>query len=287
MCTSRRQICGVRRRSSKKALKYYVGALVDIADALSVILARHAAKERREKELGQLTHELKVPLVAIRGAAEFMRRTPGVKNVFDYDYIGDILSWSELMARLIDKADTMRFSGEKLNIKTTRIFILRDVIASAIRQTKLLLEERGFTLTNINYSKEQFQIFPPLWVDRNMFQQVMFNLLINAIKFAYKDPNAFRVEIEGNETDLTIVFRDWGPGIDEGLEELIFEEGFRGPNAEEFDVTGQGLGLWMVRQIIEAHGGKVKVTNRQWPTEFTIWLPRSLTSQPPILDKGD
>jgi nitrogen-specific signal transduction histidine kinase/ligand-binding sensor protein len=276
-----------KKTPDTERLSFYAEALTDIAATLSMVMTRHAVKERREKQLGRLTHELKVPLVAIRGATEFIMRTPSVKKFFDYDYPGDIWSWTELMGRLIDKADALRYSGEKLNIVPVQTFILRDVIASAIRQTSLLLEERGFSTMNINYNKENLHRFPPLWIDRNMFQQVVFNLLVNSVKYAYKDPRAFRVEIEGNEIDLTMIFRDWGPGINQGLEELIFDEGFRGPNAVESDVTGQGLGLWLVRQIIEAHGGEVKVTKLRWPTEFTIWLPYSITSPPPVSSKGD
>lgn len=260
-------------------LQFYADALKDIANVLSMVLDRQATKERREKELRRLTHELQVPLVAIRGAADFMIRTPGVKKFFDYDYLGDIWSWSELMGRLIDNADISRYSDKGMQLKESLTYILPDVIAPAIRQVRLLLDERGFSSLNICYTKESLQ-FPPLWLDRNQFQQVVFNLLSNAIKYAFKDPDAFRVEIEGFETDLVIKFRDWGPGIEHGQEELIFEEGFRGKDAEDIDVTGQGLGLWIVRQIIEAHGGNIKVTNLKWPTEFTISLPHALTYGP-------
>ena len=120
-----------------------------------------------------------------------------------------------------------------------------------------------------------------MWLDRNQFQQAIFNLLSNAIKYAFKDPDAFRVEIEGFEIDLVIQFRDWGPGIEDGEEELIFEEGYRGKSSFENNVTGQGLGLWVVRQIVKGHGGSITVTNLKWPTEFTISLPQTLTYGPP------
>lgn len=132
----------------------------------------------------------------------------------------------------------------------------------------------------IEYTRERFQKFPPLWLDRNRFQQVFFNLLSNAIKYAYEDPGAFRVEIEGVESDLIIRFRDWGLGIEHGQENIIFEEGYRGNNSFENYVTGQGLGLWVVRQIVRAHGGDIKVTNLKWPTEFTISLSKKLVYGP-------
>ncbi|HPG41617.1 MAG TPA: ATP-binding protein [bacterium] len=279
-------ICISLKNDLKNISQFYIDTFIDIIDVLSIVLSRHNIKIKRVKELGKLTHELKVPIVAIRGAADFILKTPGYKNFFTYDYAGDIWSWSDLMSILIDKANTLRYTEHKININPKQTFILRDVIASAIRQSKVLLDERGFSSLNINYTKESLQNFPPLWIDRNLFQQVIFNLLINSIKYAYDDAKAFQVMIEGDEVTLTIVFKDWGIGIDKDLEEVIFEEGVRGPDAEKIDVTGQGLGLWIVRQIVEAHGGDVRLTNNKWPTEFTISLPNSLRFQPLTINKG-
>jgi len=66
------------------------------------------------------------------------------------------------------------------------------------------------------------------------------------------------------------------------MEDRIFEEGVRGDNAMRVHVTGQGLGLSIVRQVIERHRGTIRVTNLQLPTEFTIELPYWLASRPPV-----
>jgi len=227
---------------------------------------------------------MKVPLVAIRGAIEFLERTEGLKELCDYDYLGDIWSWTELMGRLIDNADLLRYSKEGIQINPIQTRILADVIAPAIKQVKLLLRERDFSYSNIRYDNETLKKFPRLWLDRNRFQQVIFNLLSNAIKYAYDDPKRFRVEIVGGEdaAEFTILFRDWGVGIENGMEEQIFDEGIRGENAENMNVTGQGMGLWVARQIVERHGGTINVTNPQFPTEFEIRLPVTLISRSPV-----
>ena len=252
-----------------------------ILSTLSATLAS-IADETREKALGRLTHELKVPVVAVRGALEFMERTPGSKKFFDYDYIGDIFSWTDLMGQLIDKADATRYSNKDLQIQLKRVNILRDVTGPSIRQVGLLLKERGFNPGQITYNyKRSFDNFPQLWLDRKAFSQVMFNLLSNAIKYAYDDPEAFHIDIEGrwDAMGAEIFFRDSGPGIESDIKEFIFERGFRGKDAHLRDVAGQGLGLWIVRQIINAHGGTLELTNLKYPTEFTIRLPYSLVSQ--------
>ena len=90
-----------------------------------------------------------------------------------------------------------------------------------------------------------------------------------------------------DRTGFIIWFRDWGTGIEAGIAETIFEAGVRGEKAVEMNVTGQGLGLWVVRKIIERHGGTVEVTNLQLPTEFKISLPYGLTLQPPLQNLGE
>jgi signal transduction histidine kinase/sugar phosphate isomerase/epimerase len=239
------------------------------------------AHERREKALGRLTHELKVPIVAIRGATEMIMRTVGARRALPYDYPGDIWSWSELMGRLIDNADMARYHGHEMELRQGPTRILADVIAPSIRQVTLLLDERGFSHRRISYDNDMLRQFPLLQLDRNRFQQVLFNLLSNAIKYAYEDPDAFQVEIDGvkNEDGFVIWFRDWGMGLKQGTEESIFEEGYRGDNAREMNVTGEGLGLWIARQIVEAHGGTIEPTNHGLPTEFRILLPRSLAEK--------
>lgn len=237
-------------------------------------------KERRAKALARLTHELRVPVVAIRAATELMLHTKGVEGFFDHNYPENIWSWSELMRRLLGNADLFRYSSEGLPTRVEPTLLMAHVVAPAVNQVTMLLQERGFSANRIKY--EQFEQIPRLWIDRNQFQQVIFNLLSNAIKYCYDDPSSFAVEIEGEKRDKAFVikFCDWGPGIERGLEEAIFGEGFRTPGAAKRNVTGDGLGLWVVRQVIEAHGGTIKVTKRHLPTEFTIYLPRSLVRRP-------
>ncbi len=239
------------------------------------------SEDRMLQALGRMTHELKLPIVAIRGALELMKRTPGAEKFFDYDYIGDIWSWSELMGRLVDNADVYRYAHKgELEIRPEKVFLLTNVIAPAIRQVRLLLRERDFSPRNITYIG--FENFPELWLDRNQFQQIIFNLLSNSIKYAYDDPENFEVEIEGTEKGsyFYIYVRDRGTGIEIDMKESIFEEGARGKDAYLRDVAGLGSGLWIIRQIIKRHSGKIRVSNLYLPTEFEIMLPFSLTKKP-------
>ncbi len=288
---SRGTVVGVIRcRNKKNSLETLIPNMftdddASVLDAIGQAMVPHLQilldKERRSRALGRLTHELRVPLVAIRGAAELMQRTKGVDKIFGHDYPGDIWSWSELMRRLLGNADLFRYSPGKIPIQASPTLLLADVIAPAVKQARILLKERGFNIRNINYGK--FEQVPKLWIDRNQFQQVIFNLLSNSIKHCFSHPPSFQVEIEGEkfERNFIIQVRDWGPGINSEMRETIFEEGIRTPEAIQRNITGQGLGLWVVREIIKAHDGRVVVTSLKEPTEITILLPEYLAKRPP------
>src|SRR5262249_44377977 len=93
----------------------------------------------------------------------------------------------------------------------------------------------------------------------------------------------FRVEIESGKSDREVViwFSDFGSGVEPGLNELIFQPGFRAPAALKRKATGQGLGLSVVRKIIEAHGRTLQLNTNEEPAKFTITLPISLSETLP------
>jgi len=252
-------------------------AIVHAALAQLQVLRNH---ESRITMLGRLTHELRVPVSAIRNTASCLSRMTTLEQLRRYDYLGHIRSWTELMDRLIRNADVLRASGP-IELHVAPTLLMGEVIAPTKLEMKLLLDEREFDLDKIRY--DSFQDIPRLYVDRDCLQQVVFNLLANSIKYAHDDPSGFQIEIasEHRPPYYAIYFRDWGPGVPEGIEERIFEEGFRDSKAAAKHIGGQGLGLWVVRRIVEAHRGKVNLTNNRFPCEFTLLLPDYLRYRGP------
>ena len=106
--------------------------------------------------------------------------------------------------------------------------------------------------------------------------QVVYNLLINSIKYSENEPNKFRILIELDETKdfITIKFKDWGIGISDQYITDIFTEGFRCPEAYSMDVAGAGLGLSISKTIMQKLGGSLLLVRRAKPTEFHIKLPK-------------
>jgi signal transduction histidine kinase len=257
---------------------------LSLLDAVGQAMLPHLgvllAEERRALTLRRLTHELKVPLEVIRGAAEFIEKESQKRRYrFDYPYAEDIVAWHDLMRRLLGNVDFFKFTMEGLRPRPQRIYLLRDVFGPVRHQMLPLLRERGFSLGGI--TDDGFEAIPHLWLDKSQFMQVFFNLLSNSIKYAYDDPGAFQVQVLTANTGngFEIRFRDWGPGIPLGYESVIFYENTRGPDAEQSNVAGDGLGLWVVSEAIEAHGGTIEVSSSVNPTEFLIWLPATLTTR--------
>jgi signal transduction histidine kinase len=256
-----------------------------LIDAISQAALPHLqillSDERRAKAVMRLMHELRTPLVAIRGASEWIDREIRAKNqdpanFFRRDYLGDLWSWTELMRGLLLNAQFYGLKAEPVRVEPSPHFLMADVIAPSVRQVAMLLRQQRFSTSGIRYGS--FEQVPRLWIDKNQFHQVFFNLLSNAIKYAFHDPGAFQVEIDGARRggEFIIWCRDWGTGVPDGFEKAIFQEGVRAPGASDFYVGGQGLGLWVAQQIIQAHGGDITLTQSKLPTEFAIRLPGHL-----------
>ena len=224
-----------------------------------------------------MTHELQAPLVAIRGASNLIQAENDPAAIDRY--ASDIDSWIQLIAGLIDNADALA-RGSVLRLKLEQCYLLRDVFAAAIRQATLIVRDRRFSISGIRYSG--FDQFAPLWVDRRRFQQVAFNLLSNAIKYSNMEASSFRVEVAAtqNADEFQIRVLDWGIGVDERDSERIFEGGFRTKAAQARQIRGAGLGLTVARRIVEAHSGRLRLTNNRSPTEFTIAVPVPLAKYP-------
>jgi signal transduction histidine kinase len=155
--------------------------------------------------------------------------------------------------------------------------VVRDVIIKTIRQLTPIILEHGLPIHNIDES-----LINPAWMslrvmtDKVKLSQVIYNLLMNSIKYAKKDRNQFKIviDIRDKSTNYVIKFRDWGIGIREQYKEDIFKEGFRCPEALNNYIAGSGLGLAISKSIMEELGGNLIISRLADPTEFHLILPK-------------
>ena len=233
-----------------------------------------------------MVHELHFPLNMTLHALEQLEielseLTPNPLNQLRNPTHKRIGSWITLMQRVVGSADALGFEYDYLEPDVQHISMLGEVLAPAVAQVRQIAKRRDFDPARIRY--EGFETLPRLWLDPNLFQQVFFNLFSNSLKYAFDSPEMFRIDLhaERRREWFCITFADYGPGIGEEFRETIFERGRRGPKHTSDLVPGLGFGLWIVRSIIEKHGGSVTVTQTYDPMEFTIKLPTYLERRPP------
>ena len=243
-------------------------------------LLRH--REEEMEGLTRMVHEFQSPLVAIRAAVGEMRKDLRRKGhdpekFFRQDFLGMVKNWADLMGHLASNAQVFAAGIATLPPQPRKTFLRSGVVLPVLHQIRPSLKS-GLQL-DFNYYG--FENIPSLWIDPWQFQGVFFNLVTNACKYGASG-EIIQVDIAAEEKDdgYYLTISDWGEGIPEEIREKVFFPKFRSKGAMLSDVSGQGLGLYVVRSIIEAHGGTIRVSNSRLPTTFEIFLPLELRDAP-------
>ena len=200
--------------------------------------------------VSMVSHELRTPLTSIMGFAELIKMRDFPKNRRDR-YLDIILSDSSRLLRLINNLlDISRLESGRIQFKPEPVQVvdlIPDILASFEGQTK------GHKLS----MKVENEI-PILSLDRDMFSNVINNLVGNAVKYS-PDGGNITVVIEKNKKHVRIAVEDEGMGIPSEKAAKVFDKFFRVDSSLNRATCGTGLGLSTVKYIIEAFGGKIWV----------------------------
>jgi PAS domain S-box-containing protein len=259
-----------------------LGAVVDIQDLKQAAAERARALEEAERTsrakdefLATMSHELRTPLNAMLGWASILKDNPRDRKDLERG-LAVIERNARAQARLVsDLLDVSRIISGKLLLSITKTDIAAVVHAAAdvLRQAA---DAKGVELA---------VDAPPdvgtLQADADRLQQVIWNLLSNAIKFT---PAGGRISILARRTDSAIVFRviDTGLGIPAEHLSFIFDRFRQIDGSITREHAGLGLGLAIVRHLVEAHGGTVSVHSDGHGTgaTFTVSLPLHAARSP-------
>lgn len=228
-----------------------------------------AANRHKSEFLAHMSHELRTPLNAVIGFSRvLLRRVFGPLTDKQAEYLQDIhTSGQHLLSLITDILDLSRIEAGRTELEPAR-FDLR----GAIEQSVLLVRERASRgeirlATDVDGAIED-------WVgDARKIRQVLINLLANAVKFT---PAGGHVTLRAtaDEHAVTIAVIDDGIGIAAADQERIFEP-FRQAGSRDGRREGTGLGLTLVRKLVELHGGRVTLASAPGAgATFTITLPR-------------
>lgn len=223
----------------------------------------------RDEFLSIASHELKTPLTSIKLQTQLISKNLHNGN-YDVERMNRMLNQTDQsvnrITRLVDDMlDISRFSMGKMTLQK-EFFQMEEMVKDVIERLQQMLDEAGCSIT--------FKVLQPAsgnW-DKFRIEQVVTNLLTNATRYSPGQPIVVTLSAENNLA--VISFKDSGRGIDPADHERIFQRFERADSAHE--TRAMGLGLYIVKQILQMHGGDIKVKSEIGKgSEFIVTLPTS------------
>jgi len=246
----------------------WLGTSIDIHDLISAEQALKDTDRRKDEFLATLAHELRNPLAPIRNALEIVRQAE-----LDRDTTARVLDMMERqlvqLVRLIDDLlDLSRITRDRIELRRERT-TLATVVASAVETVRPLVTERHHQLM-LEVPADEIR----LWADPTRLSQILANLLHNAAK--YTDPGGhITLRAERQDHDLVLRVDDNGIGIPPDLLPVIFDMFRQSPHTVARSLGGLGIGLTLVRRLVELHGGSIDAESAGsgLGSRFTVRLP--------------
>ena len=245
---------------------------VRLAQEAQAAELRARAEELRSALLSSVSHDLRTPLAAVMGAASTLLARGALLPARDRDDLAQAIhEEAARLARLVaNLLDMTRLESGELVLKREWI-PLEEPLGAALGQLEAQL---GALELKVELPAD----LPLVPIDAVLIEQLLINLVENAIKYAGSGP----IEVCGRATagGLEITVADHGPGVPAGSEGRLFEKFYRA--AQGAGTRGAGLGLAICRAIATAHGGEISVHNREGGgAVFTVRLP--ITGTPPTV----
>ncbi len=225
------------------------------------LLNQRLEKATRAKSdfLANMSHELRTPMNSILGFSEVLReQMAGELNEKQHEYVNYIHgSGKHLLSLINDILDLAKVEAGKMTLEANS-FALQALLVSSMTMFKEKAIKHGIAM--------ELDLDPALTdelieADERKLKQILFNLLSNAVKFT-PPGKAVRVSLRREPDNVVLAVEDEGIGIHPDELGKVFEKFFQGRNAIDRSARGTGLGLTLVKHIVEAHGGSVRVESR-------------------------
>ncbi|MFY1636407.1 sensor histidine kinase [Solwaraspora sp. WMMB335] len=237
---------------------------------------RQAEANRREL-VAWVSHDLRTPLAGLRAMAEALEDGVVADRVTTADYHRRIRVEADRMAQLVDDLfELSRINAGALRLSLRRV-PLSEVVSDALASAEPLARARGIRLVAAEHG------WPTVTASEPELARVVGNLLRNAIRFTPYD-GVVQVSAGRDGSAAWLAVADTCGGIPEEDLPRVFDVAFRGEPARSphagrtvEPATGGGLGLAIVRGLVEAHGGRVEVANAGAGCRFLVHLPAAAT----------
>ena len=229
--------------------------------------AIEAETERmRSSLLSSVSHDLRTPLAVIAGTTStLIELGEGADAATRRALLGEVYEESNRLTRLVENLLAMTRLDSGVIAVDKQWFPLEDVIGSALG--RLRKESGGRVISK--YLPPDLPLVP---LDGVMVEQVLFNLVDNALKYSPPD-TPVDIRVSAGEDEVKIEVSDRGPGLAEEETQAVFEKLYRG-SASAGRARGAGLGLAIAQAVVQAHGGRIWASNRpEGGAVFAFTLP--------------
>ncbi len=245
------------------------GELIGIVTVLRDITKEKEIDRMKTELVSMVAHELRSPLTCISGFSELLL-DPTITQEQSEEYATIILKESNRLSELINKfLDISKIEAGKSQLRKSPVDM--KMLIEKVLDFNAQLADKKSIRVNFEAPKE----VTILNLDRDMMEQAVLNLFSNAVKYS---PKGARITVRLREDDSSLIFdvEDTGYGISEKSLPHIFDKFYRITDNEQVrDIMGSGLGLSLVREIVEIHGGSIKVKSMLGKgSTFTVILPK-------------
>ncbi|MDD6798956.1 MAG: ATP-binding protein [Firmicutes bacterium] len=261
-----------------KAVDINIGSLRYIEDnverkgcivVLHDITARYELDKSRREFVANVSHELRTPLTVIKGATETILTYPDMDENMKTEFLKSSIEESNRMLNIImDLLTLSRLDGKRTQWKISE-FDLRASLEHLCTTLKVRADEHCHTISMESDGQ-------PCLIngDKDRLEQVFINIITNAIKYT-PDNGLIEVSLESGAEKVKVSIKDNGIGIPSEDLPHIFDRFYRVEKSRTAETGGTGLGLSIAKEIIDAHGGKIKIISASGKgTEVVIILPR-------------
>lgn len=246
---------------TERAIEWTDGRMVRLQIAVDITDIKEMERLKDEM-ISAVSHEMRTPLTAMLGFTEFL-----LENEIDQPKMKGILQTIHKETERLNELIGNFLDMQRLKGQTGVGNLERVPVADLLQQgVKLFTINKGMHRVTVECPSD----LPPIRGDREKLHQVMINLLSNACK--YSPPgSAVVVGASRSEDRVIITVKDEGIGIPAEMREKVFERFFRIDNTDRRMVGGTGLGLALVKDIVDAHGGRIWVEPRA-PRGSTFYI---------------
>ena len=242
--------------------------LSQLAEAFNSMAASLSALESsRRSFVANVSHELKTPMTSIGGFIDGMLDGTIPKDKYPH-YLQIVSDEVKRLSRLV----TSMLNMSKLEAGEMPINIKNFDLSANLFKTLLSFEKK---INDKQIDIEGLDRLESIYVkaDEDMLTQVVYNLIDNAVKFTPQN-GYIRFKAYSDPEKIYVSIRNSGAGVEKEELDKIFERFYKVDKSRSYDVKGAGLGLYLVKSIIELHGGEIKATSVVGEyTEFAFWLP--------------